>query len=145
VLAKPIENTEVLGQTGRALSGKRPSLLLIDDSRLARQMFRRFFELRGFSVTEASGVVEARERIAAAIPDVIVCDLVLEDGTGLDVLEHLRQSDLDTRTILISGQADTDSVIRAHRLNVFDFVTKGEDPRHLLQSVERVVLALGSR
>ena len=36
--------------------------------------------------------------------------------------------------------ADADAVIQAHRLNVFDFVSKSEDPRHLLRSVERIAL-----
>jgi len=140
IVAKPLDTTELVAVLERAFSRRRPQLLLVDDSHLARRVFKRFFENRGFAVTVVSGVQAAIDQIEQSVPEVIVSDLHLDDGVGVDVLQHVHDHHPDVRVILMSAAPEADMVIRAHRLNVFDFVNKSEDPRYLLRSVERVVL-----
>ena len=141
IVAKPLDPTELVAVLERAVSRRKPPLLLVDDSHLARRVFKRFFENRGFEVTVVAGVQAAIEAFETVVPLVVVTDLHLDDGTGVDVLQHVHDHLPQTRVIIMSAKPDADMVIRAHRLNVFDFVNKSEDPRYLLRSVERVVIS----
>lgn len=140
IVAKPLDTTELVAVIERAVSRKKPPLLLVDDSHLARRVFKRFFENRGFDVTVVAGVTSAIEALEIQEPVVVVTDLHLDDGTGVDVLQHVHDNLPRVRVIIMSAKPDADMVIRAHRLNVFDFVNKSEDPRYLLRSVEKVVI-----
>lgn len=140
IVAKPLDTTELVAVIERAVSRKKPPLLLVDDSHLARRVFKRFFENRGFDVTVVAGVTSAIEALEIQEPVVVVTDLHLDDGTGVDVLQHVHDNLPQVRVIIMSAKPDADMVIRAHRLNVFDFVNKSEDPRYLLRSVEKVVI-----
>ena len=140
IVAKPLDATELVAVLQRAVLRHRPNLLVIDDSHLARRILKRFFENRGFQVEVAPSVHEAVQFLRRTPPDVVISDLHLGDGTGVDVLQYVHDNLPDLPVILISAQPDAEAVIRAHRLNVFDFMNKSEDPRMLLRSVERIMI-----
>ena len=112
------------------------SLLLVDDDADVLGAVGDYFEKLGYEVhragTGADGV-EAYERLR---PDVVILDLHLPDMGGLEVLERLRAS--GAAVILMTGQGDIETAVRAMQLGAENFLTKPVDMTHLAAATVRV-------
>jgi len=114
--------------------------LLVDDDSHQIDALAEVVQLEGFAVRTATSLAEARERLAERTPDVIISDLMLPDGNGLELREHPTAT--DTEMVLITGQASVDSAIQALRTGVLDYITKPLDMprlRAVLANVARTV------
>ena len=112
------------------------SLLLIDDDPDVLRAVGDYFERIGYEFSRvASGAegVAAYERLR---PDVVVLDLNLPDVSGLDVLERLRAS--GGAVILLTGQGDIETAVRAMQIGAENFLTKPVDMGHLAAATARV-------
>ena len=67
-----------------------PRVLVVDDSLSVREMVERALEMKGFEVLSASSGAEAMERIGTAMPDLVVCDVVMPDVDGYRICEFVR-------------------------------------------------------
>ncbi len=92
----------------------------------------------GFAVTTASSLTEARARIQAATPDLITADLMLPDGSGIDLLKAVQQV-ADCDVVMITGEATVETAVQAMHLGANDYLQKPIDPARL-KSVLRHVL-----
>ena len=110
-------------------------VLIVDDDPSARQPLRTWLERQGCRVREASGVAEGRDLLVAEHMDLVLVDLELPDGTGLDLLAELRDV-ADTDTVVVSGTATIDAAIEALRLGARDFLPKPEELPRLQASVQ---------
>ncbi len=82
-------------------------LLIVEDSELTAGAFRLLFEERGYEVSVAPTVKTAVEAATAWNPDVMLLDLTLPDGNGLDVLSRLRKEHrMPRKTIALTGHDD---------------------------------------
>jgi two-component system nitrogen regulation response regulator GlnG len=101
-----------------------PTLLVIDDEPAILLAFRRAFRDTAYQTvtaeTAADGLALARERR----PDVIVLDVQLPDGTGLELFQRLREVDARTPVLFITGKSTTDTAIEAMKLGAFDYLFK---------------------
>ena len=79
------------------------TLLLLDDDNALRTRLGRALESRGFEVTTAASVAEAREALRASAPAFAVLDMRLEDGNGLKVVEAIRDRREDSRIVMLTG------------------------------------------
>ncbi|MDM7255809.1 MAG: ActR/PrrA/RegA family redox response regulator transcription factor [Paracoccus sp. (in: a-proteobacteria)] len=109
------------------LAGKDRRILLVDDdvpfvTRLARAM-----EKRGFEPVTATSVAEGREIAARDAPGFAVVDLRLEDGSGLDVVETLREKREDARIIVLTGYGAIATAVAAVKLGATDYLSKPAD------------------
>jgi DNA-binding NtrC family response regulator len=114
--------------------------LLVDDDARQLDALAEVVQLEGFSVRTAASLNEARERLAERTPDVVISDLMLPDGSGLELREHPTAA--ETEMVLITGQATVDSAIQALRTGVLDYITKPLDIprlRAVLANVARTV------
>jgi len=118
-----------------------PEALLVDDDRLHLQGLAQLIEGEGFRTRTAASLEEARQQLAERVPDVIVTDLMLPDGSGLEL-----RADLDvagrTEVILITGHASVESAVQALRDGALDYLTKPIDlPRlkTVLANVARTI------
>lgn len=105
-------------------------VLLIEDDEAFRQSLAAMVVRLGYDVVEAESVKEARQVLADAEPDIVILDLGLPDGNGLE----LRLDDgLDTQTpfIVVSGDASTSAVRDALKSGATDYLTKPVDPVQL--------------
>ncbi len=84
----------------------------------------------GFAVTGARSLGEAREHLAKASADLVLIDLVLPDGDGIEFLKELKDTS-SSDVIIVSGMATVDSAIEALRLGALDYLTKPLDNRRL--------------
>src|SRR5262245_26934122 len=97
-----------------------PTLLVIDDEQSVRYSFRRVFEADGVRVltaaTGSDGLVQARQHS----PDVVVLDLQLPDGSGLDFFRSLRELDPRRPVVFITAHGTTDTAIEAMKQGALD-------------------------
>jgi two-component system, NtrC family, response regulator HydG len=108
--------------------------LIVDDDTDFRGSMALLVEREGFIVREADSVSSARARLAEAPSDVVLADLSLPDGDGLDLMADETVSKAQTQFVVITGNASLDSAVDALRKGALDYLTKPVD-RARLQSV----------
>ena len=84
--------------------GDDKSLLLIDDDEPFLRRLAKAMEKRGFAVETAGSVAAGRAIATARPPAYAVCDLRLEDGNGLDVVETIREKRPDSRVVVLRSE-----------------------------------------
>jgi two-component system response regulator NreC len=114
--------------------------LLVDDHQIVRSGVRHVLEASGTIdvVGEASGVREALDRARALRPDVVVLDLTLRDGSGLDVIADLRE--LGARVVILSMQDEPVYARKAFELGAQGYVVKDAADEELVAAID-IVLA----
>ena len=90
-----------------------PRVLVVDDEDALRSIFRRTLEREGFEVAEASDGGQAVERFRGYAPAVTVLDVALPDRDGISVLAELRELDPAAVIIIVTGQGDVETALRA--------------------------------
>jgi len=104
-----------------------PRLLIVDDDRPLRQRLVRAMEQRGFAVTDAESVVDAKSLLSRESFTHALVDLRLEDGTGMEVIEALTQGDSDTRVVMLTGYGNIASAVSAIKAGAVDYLPKPAD------------------
>jgi DNA-binding NtrC family response regulator len=117
-------------------------LLVVDDEAAARVTLALLLRKRGHHVAEADGVVAATKRLAEDVFDLVVTDLRMPDGDGLDVLRAARAHAQATEVILLTAYAEWKSAKEAIRLGALDYFEKGGEPDELYHRIDK---ALGER
>jgi DNA-binding NtrC family response regulator len=112
------------------------TLLLIDDDASILRAVGDYLERSGWEVQREGTAAAALEAFERLHPSVVVLDLQLPDGNGLDVLERLRAK--GAAVILLTGQGDIETAVRAMQLGAENFITKPADMVHLSAAAARV-------
>ena len=99
-------------------------ILVVDDERLVRWSLRKKFEEWGYCVMEAQTAAEAQERWREWLPDLVVLDVRLPDGNGVDLLTLMRPELEHTPVIMITADLQLEDVKTALRTGAYDFLTK---------------------
>jgi two-component system response regulator NreC len=113
--------------------------LLVDDHQIVRSGVRRVLEASGTIevVGEASGVREALQQARALQPDVVVLDLTLRDGSGLDIVADLRAG--GARVVILSMQDEPAYARKAFELGAQGYVVKDAADDDLVSAIETVL------
>src|SRR5262245_20051341 len=108
-------------------------ILIVDDEPALRQMLEILFRRQGHEVVTAAGTRIALEAIAQAPQPfpVVLTDLAMPDGTGLEVLAAAKARAQATEVVLITAHSSVENAIAAMRSGAYDFVTKPFDPGEL--------------
>ncbi len=114
-------------------------ILVVDDEKPMRLVLRETLEEEGHEVVEAATAREALERAVAEEPDVVVLDIRLPDGSGLDVLDRLGASDPELPVVMITGDGSRDLGLEAVERGAYDFFTKPFRNAELRVVVERAL------
>jgi DNA-binding NtrC family response regulator len=114
----------------------RAHLLVVDDEPGILTTLRKTLELEGYGVDVAGGVKVAEEKLKKRSYDLCLLDVSLPDGNGLDLLQAMRSSKLETPVIMMSGHATIDTAVRATRLGALNFLEKPLNTDALLITVE---------
>lgn len=107
--------------------GEDPSLLLVDDDENFVNRLARAMEKRGFQPISTRSVAEAMQAIRDRAPAYAVIDLRLEDGSGLDVVESLREARQDARIIVLTGYGAIATAVAAVKMGATDYLSKPAD------------------
>jgi two-component system response regulator RegA len=124
-------------QDTEEFAGKR--LLIVDDDEVFRQRLARAMERRGFMVTIADGVETGSEAARGAPPDYAVVDLRLGDGSGLSIVQVIREVSPDARVIVLTGYGNIATAVAAMKAGAVDYLPKPADA----DVIEAALLAQG--
>lgn len=116
------------------------SLLLVDDDEVFLNRLARAMEKRGFQVTCAGSVSAARDILKDNAPAHAVVDLRLEDGSGLDVVDALREARADARIVVLTGYGAIATAVAAVKMGATDYLAKPADA----DEVTRALLSAGT-
>jgi two-component system, NtrC family, response regulator AtoC len=120
-------------------------LLLVEDEKLLRWALSEQLKRAGHTVHPAADLREAAKQLESHQPDVLLLDLSLPDGYGLDFYaEHKEQLD-DTVVIVMTAVGQVEDAVRAMKLGAFDFLTKPVDQQELIELIKRSLAARGRR
>jgi len=114
-------------------------VLVVDDDARLRELLRRYLTEHGFTVATAADAREARQRLADLAFDLIVLDVMLPDGSGLDICRSLRDRKLHIPVILLTAlKEDVDRIIGLE-LGADDYLGKPFNPRELTARIRAVL------
>lgn len=116
------------------------SLLLVDDDEVFLNRLARAMEKRGFQVICAGSVSAARDILKDNAPAHAVVDLRLEDGSGLDVVDALREARADARIVVLTGYGAIATAVAAVKMGATDYLAKPADA----DEVTRALLSAGT-
>lgn len=125
-ITKPVDRGRLLGVLGRVMPKRdgATEVLLVEDDAATRDMMSKMLDQDGFEVSEAADGVRALERLREREPDVVVCDLMMPNMDGFELIQHIRENPAWVNLPII--------VVTAKEL------TRDEEAR-LSGSVERIV------
>ncbi|HEV7899360.1 MAG TPA: response regulator transcription factor [Planosporangium sp.] len=89
-------------------------------------------------VSVAYGAREATERVATTRPDVVVLDVVLDDGSGLDLLDQMRETSPESRVVMLTAMESVDDVVSALSRGARAWLPKTVDTGHLVRVIRGV-------
>jgi two-component system, NtrC family, response regulator HydG len=118
-----------------------PRALIVDDDLEVLQVLTEFVKREGFVATGASTLSQAREEVAASPPDIVLVDIHLPDGSGLDLLDALEGTS-DPEVVLITGNASVETAVDALRRGVTDYLTKPVDFARLKMALANLARTL---
>jgi len=114
-------------------------ILLVEDKDSLRRVMRLTLENAGYSVTESADARSALNEIATTRHRLVLTDLRMPNGSGLDVLRAARAADGDVPVIVMTAFGSIDEAVQAMKDGAHDFLQKPVDSNHLLLLVERAL------
>ncbi len=121
-----------------ALPERKSRILVVDDERSLREMLSIVLRREGYEVTTAEDVSSALDLIRTGPPpDLLISDLRMPDGSGVDVLRALKERSPGSVGLLLTAFASADTAVEAMRLGAVDYLTKPFDVADLKQRVAR--------
>ena len=112
-------------------------VLIIDDDANAREALGALVRAEGFTAAAAGSVADARIQLVRQRPDVVLMDLRLPDGNGMDLFDDL-EDPASVETILITGHASVGNAVEALRMGASDYLTKPVNVQRLKAVLSRV-------
>jgi len=114
-------------------------ILVVDDEDRLRGLLKRIIALEGYIVHEASDCKNAWKVLNKEDIDVVVCDVRLPDGNGLELTRSIRSRSSDVEIILLTAHANIPDAVKAMRSGAFDFISKGDDNDKLLPLIAHAI------
>lgn len=111
------------------------TLLLLDDDEPFLRRLAKAMEKRGFEVEMAGSVAAGSAIVTARPPAYAVCDLRLEDGNGLDVVEILREKRPDARIVVLTGYGAITTAVAAVKIGATDYLSKPADATDIMNAL----------
>jgi DNA-binding NtrC family response regulator len=116
-----------------------PDILLVEDKDSLRRVLCLTLENAGYTVTESADARSAAAEIARAPHRLVLTDLRMPHGNGLDVLRAARAADPEVPVIVMTAYGSIDEAVQAMKDGAHDFLQKPVDSNHLLLLVERAL------
>jgi len=112
--------------------------LIVDDEKRITFELQEFFEINDYQTFRAHSITEEKEILKNHHIDILIQDIRLGDGSGLDILIEVKEQFPEIDVIVISGHGDMDTVIEAMRLGATDYLKKPFTHNDLLIAIERI-------
>lgn len=112
-------------------------VLIIDDEEKLRALLSRIIRLEGFAVLEADSLKAAGRLLEKEDIDVVLCDVKLPDGNGVDFVSELRRLHPSIEVILLTAYGNIADGVKAMKGGAFDYITKGDDNDKIIPLLAR--------
>ena len=139
--SESVKNNRAVNTSGLSsgIHEPRDRILLVEDFQDTVIIIKRLLERTGYQVETALTISEAREKMEAMIPDAVILDINLPDGSGLDFLQDLRKVHPDTPVIMLTAYTELENAVRSLQQGVDDFIPKPFENSYLLHSITRAL------
>jgi two-component system response regulator PilR (NtrC family) len=115
-------------------------VLVCDDEAGLREMLGVLLRRAGYEVELVEGVVAANARLGSEAPlDLVICDLAMPDGSGMEVLSAAKAREEALQVIMVTAFATTEQAVEAMRLGAYDYIQKPFKNTELLAQVEKAL------
>lgn len=114
-------------------------VLIIDDEEKLRSLLKRILSLEGFQVLEADSIRAAQKLLDREEPAVVLCDVKLPDGKGVDFVKEIRTRRPGTEVILLTAYGNIPDALEAIRNGAFDYLIKGDDNDRIIPLLHRAL------
>lgn len=114
-------------------------ILIIDDEKDLCLVLSRFLSKHGYEVLEAHKGKKALEIINETMPDLILCDFMLDDMDGTSVLKAIKEINPATPVIIITGFSNIKTAVEVMRLGAVDYVIKPLIPEEILLTIKKAL------
>lgn len=115
-------------------------ILLVEDEKLLRWALAEQLKRAGHEVHDAANLAEAKKLLESHQPDVLLLDISLPDGNGLDFYEQNLERLEDTVAIVMTAVGAVEEAVRAMKLGALDFLNKPVDNEDLVRLIERSLI-----
>lgn len=112
-------------------------ILLVDDEEIVQIGITRYLSSKGYSVSQAFSLSQARSMIEKEVFDAVLLDVKLPDGISLDFIQEITAKFCSTPVIVISGMADVSTAVQAMRMGATNFITKPMEIEGLGLSIQK--------
>src|SRR3982751_3275805 len=120
------------------------NILLIDDEEGLRKLLSRIIGLEGFRVDEAGTLRAAFDTLRRKEIDIVLCDVKLPDGNGVDFVKEAKTKYPLTEIILLTAYGNIPDGVQAIKNGGFDYITKGNDNDRIIpllyQAMDKVTI-----
>jgi len=113
------------------------NILIIDDEEKLRSLLGRIIRLEGYSVKEAADLKTSRKMMEKDLPEIILCDVKLPDGNGVDFVSELKKKYPQAEVILLTAYGNIADGVQAMKNGAFDYITKGDDNEKIIPLLNR--------
>ncbi|WP_341833879.1 sigma-54 dependent transcriptional regulator [Chitinophaga pollutisoli] len=115
------------------------TILIIDDEAQLRKLLARLLTLEGYTILEAQDVRSARKILDKSDIHVILSDVKLPDGNGVELTAQLKSSHPDIEIIVLTAYGNIADGVQAIKNGAFDYLTKGDDNNRILPLVSKAM------
>lgn len=114
-------------------------ILIIDDEEKLRSLLARILKLEGFELFQAGDCKSGLKVLEQNAIDVVLCDVKLPDGNGVDLTLTIKQSFPDCEVILLTAYGNIPDGVQAIKHGAFDYITKGDDNNKIIPLIYRAI------
>ena len=102
-------------------------LLIVDDERSLREVLQVVFKKEGHTVSVAGSYEETLQQLKANVFDLVVSDIKLKDGSGIDLLREVKSTNAETLVVMMTAYATTENAIQALKIGAVDYILKDNE------------------
>ena len=114
-------------------------VLIIDDETQLRGLLARIISLEGYDVAQAEDCAAGLKLLERYAPDVVLCDVKLPDGNGVDMAAKIKAAAPEVEVILLTAYGNIPDGVQAIKNGAFDYITKGDDNNKILPLLARAM------
>lgn len=107
-------------------------VLIIDDEEKLRSLLSKIISLEGFEVFQASTIKLGLKRLESKDIDVVICDVKLPDGNGIETAKIIKNNHPEVEVILLTAFGTITDGVQAIKNGAFDYITKGDDNNKII-------------
>lgn len=114
-------------------------VLIIDDENQIRKLLARMMELEGYEVYQAVDCQSGLKQIEINNPEVVLCDVRLPDGNGVDLVLKIKKLFPQTEVVLLTAHGNIPDGVQAIKNGAYDYITKGDDNNKIIPLISRAM------